>query len=76
MADTITWIYEARLENIPERRHNVRGSNSFTYSDLRHIIAKAILIDDFGAVCHTQNKLLRKSFVDTLLHMVALIYML
>jgi hypothetical protein len=71
MAATITWIYGARLENIPERRHKVRGRNSFAFSDLRHIIAKAALTDDFDAVCCTHGKLPRKSFVDTLLRMVA-----
>jgi len=71
MAATITWIYGARLEDIPERRHKVRGRSSFAFSDLRHIIAKAALTDDFDAVCRTHDKLPRKSFVDTLLRMVA-----
>jgi hypothetical protein len=71
MAATITWIYGARLESIPQRRHKVRGRNSFAFSDLRHIIAKAALTDDFDAVCDKQDKLPRKSFVDTLLRMVA-----
>ena len=71
MAATITWIYGARLQDIPERRHKVRGRNSFAFSDLRHIIAKAALTHDFDAVCHTHDKLPRKSFVDTLLRMVA-----
>lgn len=71
MAATVTWIYGARLENIPERRHKVRGRNSFAFSDLRHIIAKAALTDDFDAVCRKHDKLPRKSFVDTLLRMVA-----
>ena len=71
MAATITWIYGARLQDIPERRHKVRGRNSFAFSDLRHIIAKAALTNDFDAVCRTHDKLSRKSFVDTLLRMVA-----
>ena len=71
MAATITWIYGARLENTPERRHKVRGRNSFAFSDLRHIIAQAALADDFDAVCRTHDKLPRKSFVATLLRMVA-----
>ncbi|MBC8393179.1 MAG: transposase [Deltaproteobacteria bacterium] len=70
MAATITWIYGTRLENIPERRHKVRGRNSFAFSDLRHIIAKAALSDDFNAVCNKEQKLPRKSFVDVLLRMV------
>ena len=71
MAATITWIYGARLQDIPERRHKVRGRSSFAFSDLRHSIAKAALTDDFDAVCRTHDKLPRKSFVDTLLRMVA-----
>lgn len=70
MAATITWIYGARLENIPERRHKVKGRNSFAFSDLRHIIAKAALSDDFHAVCNQEQKLPRKSFLEALLRMV------
>ena len=70
MAATITWIYGTRLENIPERRHKVKGRNSFAFSDLRHIIAKAALSDDFNLVCNKKQKLPRKSFVDALLRMV------
>jgi len=71
MAATVTWIYGARLENTPERRHKVRGRNSFAFSDLRHIIAKAALSENFDAVCGNYLKALKKSFVDTLLRMVA-----
>ena len=71
MAATVTWIYGARLENIPERRHKVRGRNSFAFSDLRHIIAKAALNEDFDAVCHNNPNSLKKSFINTLLRMVA-----
>ena len=70
MAATITWIYGARLENIPERRHKVKGRNSFAFSDLRHIIAKTALSDDFHAVCNQHQKLPRKSFLEALLRMV------
>jgi IS4 transposase len=70
MAATIIWIYGTRLENIPERRHKVKGRNSFAFSDLRHIIAEAALSDDFNAVCNKKQKLPRKSFVDALLRMV------
>ena len=70
MATTITWIYGTRLEHIPERRHKVKGRNSFAFSDLRHIIAKAALSDDFNAVCNKKQKLPRKFFVGALLRMV------
>jgi len=71
MAATITWIYGALIENIPERRHKVRGRNSYAFSDLRHIIANAAMTDNFSAVCDKHSKLSRKSFVDTLLRMIA-----
>ena len=71
MAATITWIYGVRIENIHERRHKVGGRNSYAFSDLRHIIAKAAMTDNFSAVCEKHGKLSRKSFVDTLLRMVA-----
>ena len=70
MAATIIWIYGSRLENIPERRHKVKGRSSFAFSDLRHIIAKAALSDDFDTVCNKKQKLPRKSFVEALLRMV------
>jgi len=71
MAATITWIYGAQLENTPERRHKVKGRNSFAFSDLRHIVAKVALSEDFGGVCHKYEELSRKSFVSALLRMVA-----
>jgi len=71
MAATIIWIYGAQLENTPERRHKVKGRNSFAFSDLRHIVAKVALSEDFGGVCHKYEKLSRKSFVSALLRMVA-----
>lgn len=71
MATTITWVYGARLQKVPERRHQVRGRNSFAFSDIRRIIAEAALTDDFAAVCGKHDKLLRKSFVETLLRLIA-----
>jgi len=73
MAATIVWIYRygARLKNIPERRHKVKGRNSFAFSDLRHIIAKTALSEDFDAVCHSHPKSMKKYFIDMLLRMVA-----
>jgi len=71
MAATIIWIYATRLENIPERRHKVKGRNSFAFSDIRHIITKAALSDDFDSVCHRYPKSLKKYFIDMMLRMVA-----
>ena len=44
IAAIVTWIYGARLENVPKRRHKVRGQNSFLFSDL---IVKVALNNDF-----------------------------
>jgi len=41
MAAAVSWVYAIKLENTPDRRHIVRGRNSFAFSDVRHIIAKA-----------------------------------
>ncbi|MEA2059602.1 MAG: hypothetical protein U9P10_03565, partial [Thermodesulfobacteriota bacterium] len=71
MAAAIIWIYGIRLENIPERRHKVKGRNSFAFSDLRHIITKATLSQDFDRVCRTHPKTLKKYFIDILFRMVA-----
>ncbi len=71
MAAAIIWIYGARLENTPERRHKVKGRNSFAFSDLRHIITKAALSEDFDTVCHSHPKSLKKYITDMLLRMVA-----
>ena len=64
MVASITWIYGTRLESITEHRHKVKGPNCFAFPDLRHIIAKAALSNDFNAVCNKQQKLPRKSFVE------------
>jgi IS4 transposase len=50
MATTITWIYGAKMENAPNRRHHVKGRNSFAFSDLRHLIAKDSLNENFKLV--------------------------
>ena len=64
-------LHGARLEKIPERWHKVRGRNSFAFSDLRHIIAKAALSEDFDGVCCNHHKSLKKSFINALFRMVA-----
>jgi len=51
--------------------HTTPCPNSFAFSDLRRIIAKAALSENFDAVYGNYLKALKKSFVDTLLRMVA-----
>lgn len=71
MATTLTWIYADRLENAPDRRHKIRGRAGFAFSDVRRIIAEAALSSDFYRVCPVPGQTPQKSFVRTLLRMVA-----
>jgi hypothetical protein len=71
MAVTVTWIYGARLENTPDRRHKVKGRGSFAFSDLRRSIAKVALDEDFDAICCNHTKSVKNIIVDILVRMVA-----
>nr|WP_320014017.1 transposase [uncultured Desulfobacter sp.] len=71
MATTLTWIYADRLENAPDRRHKIRGRAGFAFSDVRKTIAEAALSSDFYRVCPVPGQNPQKSFVKTLLRMVA-----
>ena len=71
MATTLTWIYADQLQNAPDRRHKIRGRAGFAFSDVRRIIAEAALSSDFYRVCPVPAQTPQKSFVKTLLRMVA-----
>src|SRR5664279_2721062 len=71
MASTITWIYADRLKADPERRHKVKGRTSFAFSDVRRLIAEAVLNEDFDRVCPKPGKPTKNSLVTVLLRMVA-----
>ncbi len=71
MATTLTWIYADRLQCAPDRRHKIRGRAGFAFSDVRRIIAEAALSSDFNRVCPAPGQTPQKSFVKTLLRMVA-----
>jgi len=71
MATTLTWIYADRLENAPDRRYKIRGRAGFAFSDVRRIIAEAALGSDFNSVCPVPGQTPQKSFVKSLLRMVA-----
>ena len=71
MAATLTWIYADRLENAPDRRYKIRGRAGFAFSDVRRIIAETALSSDFYSVCPVPVQTPQKSFVKTLLRMVA-----
>ncbi len=71
MATTLTWVYADRLQRAPDRRYKIRGRAGFAFSDVRRIIAEAALRPDFYRVCPVPAQTPQKSFVKTLLRMVA-----
>ena len=71
MSATLTWIYADRLKSDPERRHKVKGRTSFVFSDIRRIMAEEVLDDNFDRLCSKSAKPIIKSFIPTLLRMVA-----
>lgn len=71
MATTMTWIYAERLKVNPERRHKVKGRTSFAFSDVRRIIAEAVLAPDFDRVCPKPSNSPVNSLVAVFLRMVA-----
>ena len=71
MAITISWIYADNLKNDPQRRHKVKGRTSFAFSDIRKIMAEEVLDDNFDRLWPKQRKPIIKSFIPTLLRMVA-----
>ena len=71
MATTLTWIYADRLQCAPDRKYKIRGRSAFAFSDVRRIIAEAALDEDFQSICPVPRQRPQKSFVKTLLRMVA-----
>ena len=71
MATTLTWAYACRLEKTPNRRHVVKGRNHFAFSDVRRLMAKATMDDNFTILCPTPPKSVINSFVTALLRMAA-----
>ena len=71
MSATLTWIYADRLKADPQRRHKVKGRTSFAFSDIRKIMAEEVLDVNFDRLCHKPAKPVIKSFIPTLLRMVA-----
>ncbi len=71
MATTLTWVYADRLQFAPDRKYKIRGRASFAFSDVRRIIAEAALHKDFHRVCPLPGQRPQKSFIKTLLRMVA-----
>ena len=68
---TLTWFYADRLKVDLERRHKVKRRTSFAFSDVRLIIAEAVLGENFARVCPKPDNLPGNTLVTVLLRMVA-----
>ena len=71
MATTLTWVYADRLQTAPDRKFKIRGRSGFAFSDVRRIMAEAALNEDFQSLCPLPVQKPQKSFIKTLLRMVA-----
>jgi len=71
MASTLTWIYASRLKKTPRRRHSVQGRRHFAFSDVRRLMAREILHDNFAILFPAPRKALFNSFATALLRMAA-----
>jgi len=71
MATTLTWVYACRLEKTPSRRHAVKGRNHYAFSDVRRLVAKAALDDNFSILCPAPRKSVVNSLVAALMRMAA-----
>jgi hypothetical protein len=71
MATTLTWVYACRLEKTPSRRHAVKGRGHFAFSDVRRLLAKAAMDDNFVILCPVQRKSVINSLVTAFLRMAA-----
>ncbi len=71
MATTVSWVYAIRLENIPTRRHFVKGRKHFAFSDVRRLISEVVFDDNFGILFPIPRKSAFNSLVHTLLRIAA-----
>ena len=71
MATTLTWVYACRLEKTPSRRHAVKGRNHFAFSDVRRLVAKATMDDNFAILCPVPRKSVINSLVTAFMRMAA-----
>ena len=71
MATTLTWVYACRLEKTPNRRHAVKGRSHFAFSDVRRLVAKAAMDDNFALLCPVPRKSVINSLVTAFMRMAA-----
>jgi hypothetical protein len=71
MAATLVWIYAARTDQAPLRRHAVSGRSGYAFSDVRRTLAEIALSDDFRRLCPLPRSSPKNAFVALLLRLVA-----
>jgi hypothetical protein len=71
MAMTVAWIYASRYEKVPQRHHAVGGRRHFAFSDVRRLVAKAALDNNFAILFPEPRKRLVNSFLTSLLRLAA-----
>jgi hypothetical protein len=71
MAMNVAWIYASRYEKTPQRLHAVGGRRHFAFSDVRRLVAKAALDDNFDMLSPQPRKRLVNSFLTSLLRLAA-----
>lgn len=71
MAMTLTWIYAAKIDSNPIRRHQINGRASFAFSDIRRNLSKVILSDDFLKGLLKSRNPMQNTIASLLLRLVA-----
>lgn len=71
MAMSVAWIYASRYEKVPQRLHAVGGRRHFAFSDVRRLVAKAALDDNFDMLSPQPRKSIVNSFLTSLLRLAA-----
>lgn len=71
MATSLIWMYACRLDKTPSRRHAVNGRGHYAFSDVRRLITKATVDDNFDLLFPKPRKSVVNSLVSTLLQMAA-----
>ena len=71
MAVTLTWIYAARLGKQPSRRNTRNNRISFSFSDVRYLIAQAISKQDFMRVIFKSGKTPKNNLISAIIRLVA-----
>ncbi len=71
MATSLTWIYACRLEKTPARKHAVNGRAHYAFSDVRRLVAKAAMDENFSILCPPPDNSILKSLASVFMRLAA-----